>query len=93
MARCNMTKVLAVVKVMPESADTSMDDLQQAIADKLPSKVSIRKSEIEEIAFGIKALRLNLVLPDDSGGTDLVEETIRGVKGVSDVQVEFVSRL
>jgi elongation factor 1-beta len=88
-----MTKVLAVVKVMPESADTSMDDLQQAIADKLPSKVSIRKSEIEEIAFGIKALRLNLVLPDDSGGTDLVEETIRGVKGVSDVQVEFVSRL
>jgi translation elongation factor EF-1beta len=32
-------------------------------------------------------------LPDETGGTDVVEDVIRNVKGVSDVQVEFVSRL
>nr|MDO8132727.1 elongation factor 1-beta [Candidatus Njordarchaeum guaymaensis] len=88
-----MAKVLAVVKIMPESVDTSLEELQNAISDKLPQKVSIKKAEIEDIGFGIRALRLNLVLPDEAGGTDLIEETIRGVEGVSDVQVEFCSRL
>lgn len=88
-----MTNVLAVVKVMPESVDTSLEELQNAISNKLPSKVSMKKTEIEEIGFGIKALRLSLILPDEAGGTDLIEETIRSVEGVSDVQVEFCSRL
>jgi elongation factor 1-beta len=88
-----MTNVLAIIKVLPESVDTSMEELQNAISDTLPSRVSIKKVEIEDIGFGIKALRLNLVLPDEAGGTDLVEETIRKVQGVSDVQVEFCSRL
>jgi elongation factor 1-beta len=89
----SMAKVLAVIKVLPEAVDTSLEKLQKAISVKLPPTVSIKKTEIEDIGFGIKALRLNLVLPDEAGGTDLVEETIRGVKGVSDVQVEFCSRL
>jgi elongation factor 1-beta len=88
-----MAKVLAIVKVMPESVETSLDKLQKTISGKLPSTVAIKKTEVEDIGFGIKALRLNLVLPDEAGGTDLVEETIRGIKGVSDVQVEFCSRL
>lgn len=88
-----MANVLAVVKIMPEDAGTNMQKLQSAISKKLPAKVSIKKAEIEEIAFGIKALRLSLMLPDETGGTDAVEDAIRNVKGVSDVQVEFVSRL
>ena len=88
-----MANVLAIIKVLPESVDTSMEELQNAISDKLPTRVSIRKVEIEDIGFGIRALRLNMVLPDEAGGTDLIEETIRKVQGVSDVQVEFCSRL
>ena len=88
-----MAYVLAVIKALPESVDTSMEELQNAISDTLPSRVSIKKVEVEDIGFGIKALRLNLVLPDEAGGTDLVEETIRKVQGVSDVQVEFCRRL
>jgi elongation factor 1-beta len=88
-----MANVLAIIKILPESVDTNMEELQNAISDKLPSRVAIKKVEIEDIGFGIRALRLNLVLPDEAGGTDLIEETIRKVQGVSDVQVEFCSRL
>jgi elongation factor 1-beta len=88
-----MANVIAVIKVMPENADTNMQKLQSAISKKLPPKITIKKAEIEEIAFGIKALKLSLMLPDETGGTDVVEDVIRNVKGVSDVQVEFVSRL
>ena len=88
-----MANVLVVVKILPESVDISLEGLQNGISDKLPPKVSIKKAEIEDIGFGIRALRLSLVLPDEAGGTDLIEETIRGVEGVGDVQVEFCSRL
>ena len=91
--RHDLTNVLAVIKVMPENADTNMQKLQNAISKKLPANVTLKKSEIEEVAFGIKALRLSLMLPDETGGTDVLEDAIRNVKGVSDVQVEFVSRL
>jgi elongation factor 1-beta len=88
-----MTNVLALIKVMPESIDTNLQKLQNAISKNLPPKVTIKKVETEEIAFGLKALKLSLMLPDDAGGTDIVEEAIRKVSGVSDVQVEFCSRL
>ena len=88
-----MANVIAVLKIMPENADTNMQKLQSAISKKLPAKVTVKKAEIEEVAFGIKALKLSLMLPDETGGTDVLEDAIRNVKGVSDVQVEFVSRL
>jgi elongation factor 1-beta len=88
-----MANVLALIKVMPKSVDTNLEKLQTAISKKLPPKVTIKKVETEEIAFGLKALKLSLILPDDAGGTDIVEESIRKVSGVSDVQVEFCSRL
>ena len=88
-----MANVLALIKVMPKSVDTNLEKLQTAISKKLPPKVTIKKVETEEIAFGLKALKLSLMLPDDAGGTDLVEDAIRKVSGVSDVQVEFCSRL
>lgn len=88
-----MTNVLALIKVMPKSVDTNLEKLQSAISKRLPPKVTIKKVETEEIAFGLKALKLSLMLPDDAGGTDIVEDAIRKVSGVSDVQVEFCSRL
>jgi len=88
-----MANVLALIKVMPKSADTNLEKLQNSISKKLPPKVTIKKVETEEIAFGLKALKLSLMLPDDAGGTDIVEDAIRKVSGVSDVQVEFCSRL
>jgi elongation factor 1-beta len=88
-----MANVLALIKVMPKSADTNLEKLQNSISKKLPPKVTIKKVETEEIAFGLKALKLSLMLPDDAGGTDVVEDAIRKVSGVSDVQVEFCSRL
>jgi elongation factor 1-beta len=88
-----MTNVLAIIKVMPESIDTNLQKLQNTISKKLPPKVTIKKVETEDIAFGIKALKLSLMLPDETGGTDVVEEAIRKISGVSDVQVEFCSRL
>jgi elongation factor 1-beta len=88
-----MANVLALIKVMPKSADTNLEKLQNSISKKLPPKVTIKKAETEEIAFGLKALKLSLMLPDDAGGTDVVEDAIRKVSGVSDVEVEFCSRL
>jgi translation elongation factor 1B (aEF-1B) len=48
----------------------------------------------EPLAFGIKALKILVSMPEDyEGGTDALEEAVRSVQGVEDVQVEAVTRL
>ncbi|MFH0738137.1 MAG: hypothetical protein V1827_05800 [Candidatus Micrarchaeota archaeon] len=69
-----------------------------------PSSVPEVKSHIEKLAkvqrfweedvgFGIKVLKAVLLMNDDSGGMDKLESAIRKIKGVSELEVENVSRV
>ncbi|RLF12416.1 MAG: elongation factor 1-beta [Thermoprotei archaeon] len=88
-----MAKVMAVVKVMPEDVGINLEQLKDDIQKSLPEGVSLQKSAVEEVAFGIKVLKLVLLLPEEEGGTYQVEEAISKVKGVSQVEVEMVTRV
>jgi len=65
-----------------------------------PSKIEEIKAEvakigklhsatIEEVGFGIKALKVIIIVPDSAGGD--MEEKLGAIKGVSQVQVEQVT--
>jgi elongation factor 1-beta len=45
------------------------------------------------VAFGLVALFPTVVVPDDTGGTDAVEEAFATVEGVESVDVDSVGRL
>jgi len=81
-----MGEVAVVAKVFPDSME---------VFGKL--KESIKKSvkpfriEEEEIAFGMKALKVTVVVKD-AGGED-VEGKLKRIKGVSEVQIEEVGRI
>lgn len=87
-----MAKVLALVKVMPEGVEVNLEQLKDEVCKVLPEGVSLRKFHIEEVAFGLKALKLLFLIPEVEGGTYYLEESISKVKGVSQVEVEFVAR-
>jgi translation elongation factor EF-1beta len=53
----------------------------------------VQKFWEEDIGFGIKVLKANLLLKDSEGGMDKLEGDIRNVKGVSEMEVESVTRL
>ena len=53
----------------------------------------VQKFWEEDLGFGIKVLKANLLLMDSEGGMDKIEQNIRNVKGVSEFEVETVTRL
>ncbi|MUV89247.1 elongation factor 1-beta [Halapricum sp. CBA1109] len=88
-----MSKVAAQIKVMPDSPDIDLDDLQERLEQSLPEGAKINGFERDEVAFGLVALLPTVIVPDDSGGTDAVEERFAEVDGVESVSVENVGRL
>jgi len=53
----------------------------------------VRNSSEEDGPFGIRILRATLLLNDEQGGMDEIEEKIRQIEGVSQVEVENVTRV
>lgn len=88
-----MGKVAAVIKVMPQSPDLDLDQLQDRLEASLPEGAKINDVDQEEVAFGLVALYPTVIVPDDAGGTEAVEEAFRSVEGVESVAVEEVGRI
>ena len=89
-----MARVLVVVKVLPTEIDIDLEDLKEKIKEKLPKEYEIKGYDIEPIAFGLKALRLYIFMPEEvEGGTEPLEKMIQEVEGVSQVEVETVHRI
>lgn len=86
-----MAEILVTLKVMPEDADTDMQELVERIKGLKIGRVD--KVEEEPIAFGLVALKPSFIVEEEEGATDKLEEALRGVEGVGDVTVVGATRL
>jgi len=83
-----MGNVAVAMKVMPSSSDVDMEKLRKEVS----KKIKIQDSKIEPIAFGLKALKLMVIIPD-AVGVDSLETEIRSLEGVGEVEIESVTLL
>ena len=88
-----MGKVAAQLKVMPRDPEIDLDTLEERLAASLPEGAKINGFSREDVAFGLVALLPTVVVPDDAGGTEAVEEAFASVEGVESVGVESVGRI
>jgi len=88
-----MGKVAARMKVMPQSPEVDLDELQDRLENSLPEGAKINRVDREDVAFGLVALFPTVIVPDDAGGTEAVEESFSGVDGVESVSVDEVGRI
>ncbi|MCY0868874.1 MAG: elongation factor 1-beta [Desulfurococcus sp.] len=89
-----MGQLLVVARILPEGIEVSLEKLREDIAKTLPQGYELRMWEEEPVAFGLKALRLAIIMPEDvEGGTETLENLISQVEGVSSVEIEYVSRI
>jgi elongation factor 1-beta len=88
-----MAKVAATLKVMPNSPEIDLEALETRLSNALPEGAKINNVEREDVAFGLVALLPTVLIPDDAGGTDAVEEAFGAVEGVESVGVENVTRI
>ncbi|MEM2963336.1 MAG: elongation factor 1-beta [Candidatus Anstonellales archaeon] len=81
-----MGQVAVKLKIYPES----INELEE-LKERLNSQLNPTSLYEEPIAFGMKALVITVIIPDSAGGSDLLEEKVKKINGVSQVQIEEAS--
>ncbi len=85
--------VIVTYKVFPEDIVENFDDLKQKIEAKLPKDSSVSGYGEEPVAFGLKALLVQVRFPEDQTGlVDEFETALSQIPGVSQVQTLMVRR-
>ena len=88
-----MARVVMTMKIMPDGVEIDLDDLLVRIKSVIPEGTDVGAVETQPVAFGLIAIRMNLVRDESLGGTDDIEAAISAVEGVAQVEVEMVSRM
>ena len=88
-----MGQVLAIMKVMPEDANASLEDLKQRIEKALKEKAEIKAWEEVPIYGPLSVLRMRFIVDDKAGGTEAIEQIVQNTTGVSEIIIEAVSLL
>jgi elongation factor 1-beta len=88
-----MGEVAATLRIMPDSADRDLKKLQADLTAALPKGATLRGFQEKPIAFGLKALMCTVIVGDDIGGTEAVEEAFNKIEGVASINMEEMGRL
>ncbi len=81
------------VKLLPPDTTTDHKKLVESVGGLLPKDAQIRAQKIEPIAFGLSAVIIDVVVPEEEGVVDKVEEAISKSPLVSQYEVTGVSRM
>jgi elongation factor 1-beta len=88
-----MGSVLITYKIFPSDVVENFDDLKKKIEKCLPEFSSVEGYGEESIAFGLKALLVQLKFPEDKTGIlDELETRLGMIEGISQVQTLMVRR-
>lgn len=75
------------IKIMPESPQTDLEAVRKEAEARIAKlNVKLHSVEEEDIAFGLKALILTIVWPEEKEQS-LVEEELRSIKDVQSAEV------
>lgn len=79
---------------MPVSPDINLPSLESKAKDlirRFTGKDEFR-TETKPIAFGLKALDITFITPEEKGSTESLEKEIANIRGVNSVEVTDVRR-
>ena len=81
--------VIVNFKIMPENPEIDLGGVEKEIRGLNLGNVTDVK--IEPIAFGLKALRMLIILPDEGNIAEETKDKIKSVKGVHEVEIDGVT--
>ena len=88
-----MGDVSLTFRVLPAEPSTDLDKLASDVKGSLPPNATLKGTSVKPFAFGLSALMCNVVVPDESGLADQVEEAIRGIPAVQGCELVDMGRL
>ena len=91
--RTRMASVLITLKIMPESPEVDLKKLEGNASETITRYgAKVIKSEQEPVAFGLKALKIIIIMDEKKGDTEPLENQLKDIPGVQNVEVIDVRR-
>lgn len=81
------------LKLLPQDTTTDHQKLVDSVAGLLPKHAQVRGQKIEPIAFGLSAVIVDIVAPEEEGIIDKIEEVVSKAPLVSQYELIGVSRM
>jgi translation elongation factor aEF-1 beta len=87
-------KIIIAYKIFPSESGIDLELLKEKIKKQLSDIASVQRFAEEPIAFGLSALIVNMVLPEDKEGIlDETEKRLTDIEEVGQIQTIGVNRL
>jgi len=77
---------------MPAEAESDLDGILHFMKKAIPPNMEMKGHAIEPIAFGLEAIVADFLLDDAEGQMDKLEESIKHIVGVGEIEVMNISR-
>jgi len=87
-----MTRLVVRIRILPAEAESDLASVSETLKKSLPDGMELKSSSIEPIAFGLNAIVGDFLLDDAEGQMDKLEECIKSVEGVGEIEVTNISR-
>jgi len=88
-----MGSVIIMYKVFPTDIIANFDELKRKIEANLPQFASVEGYGEEPVAYGLKALLVQVKFPEDKTGLlEEFEKKVEGISEISQVQTLMVRR-
>lgn len=88
-----MGSVLVMYKIFPTDIVENFDDMKKKIEGSLPESSSVDGYGEEPVAYGLKALLVQVKFPEEKTGlVDEFEKKLESIEGISQAQTMMVRR-
>ena len=81
------------LKILPQDATSDSSAIVNSISAALPKEASVKGQSIEPIAFGLSAVIVDIVAPEEEGMVDKIEQATASAQLVGQCDLVGVSRM
>jgi elongation factor 1-beta len=86
-----MGTVAVTYNLMPEETSFDVEGLKAKIGTIVPKRVTVARAEVKPFAFGLMILEIVCVMDDKEGGVEQLEETLRAIEGIQNVETTGIT--